>query len=124
MTTPTTPTSQEAAMTATTTPADLFASLAREGGWQVTCRGDLLTIDRHFTPGDRDAYVAADGEGFSLLAIAPMTYPGTVWGTDGASVGGHAGLTGGYYHLNKSGVSKRFVAAVAKRLGVVNGKGF
>ena len=91
-----------------------FVLAARAARFKIEVSRDVLTVSTKFTPADRDAYVEADCVAGSLLARAPMLYPGTVWGTDGASVGGHAGLTGGYYRLSKSGVGKRFLTAVRK----------
>jgi hypothetical protein len=78
----------------------------------------IVTVEGTFTPGDRDAYVKADGTVWAILATLPMSHPGTVWGTDGASVGGHAGLTFGTYRLSKSGIGIRYGEAVARAVGV------
>ena len=103
--------------TATEQAAEFLADARRHGFTVEPIRHpEVVTIALSFEPGDRDAYVAADGVAWSVLSGAPMLYPGTTWGTDGASVGGHAGLTGGYYRLSKSGVSRRFVKALAKLL--------
>lgn len=76
--------------------------------------GSVVTVRGSFTPGDSTAYVNCDATAGSLLSMLPMTYPGSVWGTDGATIGGHAGLTGGYFRLSKSGIGKRYATAVAK----------
>lgn len=81
---------------------------------RIWVRDTVVTITGEFTPGDTNAYVTCDATAESILALLPMTYPGTVWGTDGRSVGGHAGLTGGYFRLSKSGVGKRYARAVAR----------
>jgi hypothetical protein len=78
-------------------------------------RGTVATIRKDFAPGDRAAYAACDSEAYGILARIPSR-GGSVWGTDGGSVGGHVGMTGGYYQLNKSGVGARVAAAVAKIL--------
>ena len=104
-------------LTATEQAAEFLAEAARHGFTvEPISNPEVVTIALSFEPGDRDAYVAADGVAWSVLSAAPMLYPGTTWGTDGASVGGHAGLTGGYYRLSKSGVSKRFTNAAKKAL--------
>lgn len=79
----------------------------RPDGW-------VITVEGAFAPGNAEEYRAAEGAAKGLLRMVPMTYPGSVWGTDSASVGGHAGLTGGYMRLSKSGVSARFAKAVRK----------
>ncbi len=98
-----------------------FLAAAREYGYRTEVKfvsgGDaIVTIEASFEPGDRDAYVRFDGSAYSVLRYAPVVTYGSTWGTDGASVGGHAGLTGGYYRLSKSGVSKRFAKALIKAL--------
>jgi hypothetical protein len=91
-----------------------FLAAAAEHGFTVQVSGDLVSILASFTPGDRDAYIAFDSASYSVLRLAPVVGVGRTWGTDSASVGGHAGLISGFYRMNKSGVSKRFVNAVAK----------
>jgi hypothetical protein len=51
-----------------------------------------------------------------ILDMAPLK-GGSVWGTDGGSIGGHVGMKNGQYVLNKSGTGKRFTAAVQKLIG-------
>ncbi len=83
-------------------------------GFSVRVHGATMTVHKQFTPGDKDAYTKAESEANDLLDMVPMTSPGSVWGTDGASVGGHVGLTNGYMTLNKSGCGKRVLNALAK----------
>jgi len=80
--------------------------------WSVVC-GSVVRITKTFTPGDKDAFTACDMMASSVLAFAPLK-GGSVWGTDGGSVGGHAGLTNGEFVLNKSGDGKRFISALKK----------
>jgi hypothetical protein len=106
-----------------------FAALVAETGFTVTIRKAggseyLVTVQTTFTPDDVAAYCTAESDAAQLLAYAPMLYPGSVWGTDGATVGGHAGLTGGYMRLNKSGVGARWAKAAAKAVGAPIGGGF
>ena len=95
--------------------AQEFVSAAHADGWRVAMRGTVATIRKDFAPGDRAAYAACDSEAYGILARIPGR-GGSVWGTDGGSVGGHVGMIGGYYQLNKSGVGARVAAAVAKIL--------
>lgn len=91
-----------------------FVAAARAGGWSWSVRGAVVTIAKSFTPGDRVAFSNADSEAYGILSLAPLS-GGSVWGTDGGSVGGAVGLEGGYYRLNKSGsTGKRFLSALAK----------
>lgn len=98
----------------TTELVEAFVTAAREAGFAWSIRGTVVTITKSFEPGDADAFVAADGDGPSVLWLVPIVASGSVWGTDGGSVGGAAGLAQGTYRLNVSGVSKRFAAALAK----------
>jgi len=106
-------------MTATkTSPAQLaadFAAKCRQYGWKWTIKGDTcVEVSTTFAPGDNDAYVLADSISYDLLALVPLK-GGSIWGTDGGSVGGYVGLRGGYYRLNKSGTGgKRFLAELKK----------
>lgn len=104
-------------MTATkTSPAQLAADFAARClalGWTWSVRGNVVEISTTFAPGDSAAYSKADGEASGLLSLAPLK-GGSVWGTDGGSVGGYVGLKNGYYRLNKSGTGARFLAALAK----------
>ena len=97
-----------------------FLAAAKARGFSVEVKNygqdAVVTIEARFTPGDADAYVGYDISHFGVLALVPVVTYGSTWGTDSASVGGHAGLTNGYYRMNKSGVSKRFASAVAKAM--------
>lgn len=73
-----------------------------------------VTAETTFTPGDLGAYIKAERACNDLLGRFRMTRPGTTWGTDSASVGGHAGLTGGYCRMSKSGVEVRLARQFAK----------
>lgn len=99
------------------TQAASFVDKAKEYGftWDVS-HGTVVTVHKAFGANDAHAYIAAETDAYSILHHAPMLYPGTTWGTTSDGVGGHAGLTGGYFRLSKSGVSKRFIAAL-KKLG-------
>jgi len=99
-----------------TTPAEQareFHNYATAHGWTYSVSDSVVTILKRFTPGDNDAYIECDMFAFDILAKAPLR-GGSVWGTDGGSIGGYTGLNGGYYKLNKSGTAKRFTAELAK----------
>lgn len=94
--------------------AQKFAAKCKAEGWTWEARESVVTVSTRFAPGDNNAYVKADNVGYELLAMVPLK-GGSVWGTDGGSIGGHVGLKGGYYRLNKSGTGgKRFVQALEK----------
>jgi hypothetical protein len=75
--------------------------------WDGRVIDATVTVETAFTPGDAKAYVVAEYNATVLLREFRMIRPGSTWGTDSASVGGHAGLTGGYMRLSKSGVEIR-----------------
>ena len=81
--------------------AKKFADAVKAAGWTVRVHGQIITITKNFTPGDKEAFVKLDGEAFDLLSLVPLT-GGSVCGTDGGSVGGHFAVQGGQYKLNKS----------------------
>lgn len=83
-------------------------------GWEYSVKPQIVTIQKTFTPGDKDAYVDCEIDSYELMSLVPLT-GGSTWGTDSASVGGYAGLNGGYYRLNKSGsTGLRFIKALSK----------
>lgn len=107
-------------MSQVTATAQAILARAAELGFRVeastpsTTSGAVLTVSTTFTPGDVDAYRKAESDAYSLLRMIRAPRPGSTWGTDSGSVGGHAGLTGGYMRLSKSGVDKRVLTAIRK----------
>lgn len=84
--------------------------------WEIVS-DSVIRIRKRFSSGDKVAFCQADSEAYDVLSHAPLK-GGSIWGTDGGSIGGHVGLTNGEYVLNKSGESgKRFVAALRKLYG-------
>lgn len=96
--------------------ATKMLELAKASACRIEVRGSILTVTKTFTPGSKSEYSAAESDVGSIIYSLPSTSAGSVWGTDGGSVGGHVGLTGGYMKLNKSGGSKRVLAALSKLL--------
>jgi hypothetical protein len=95
------------------TPKDFLDACTAEG-FACTVRGNIVTITKRFTPGDIDAFVECDCIGPLLLNCVPLK-GGSVWGTDGGSVGGVSAVARGRYTLNKSGYTgKRFTNALVK----------
>jgi hypothetical protein len=83
-----------------------FLNACDRAGWKVTIKEEnIVTITKHFAPNDRAAFVACDGEYYGLLSILPHR-GGSVWGTDGGSVGGYSAMLHGEFRMNVSGVSK------------------
>lgn len=81
---------------------------------QVTVRGTILTLEKSFTPEDLSAYMSTENAANHIFSLAPMTTPGSVWGSDSGSIGGAIACQNGYFKLNKSGVSKRILNALKK----------
>lgn len=99
-------------MNTTQAAAASFLAAVREYGFTVTVRGTVVTISKTFTPGDLDGFTGCDCYGPGLLDMVPLK-GGSVWGTDGGSIGGAAAVKSGRYSLNKSGEGgKRFVTAL------------
>ena len=103
----------------TNTPAEIAAQvldLIDETGARLSISSDkeIATVYFSFEPGDTTAYLRAQDAAARILSLLPMNRPGSVWGTDSASVGGHAGLNGGYSRMNKSGIAKRPAGAILK----------
>jgi hypothetical protein len=63
----------------------------------------VVTVEGTFTPGNRQAFLEAEANAATVLGMIRMVRPGSVWGTRAASVGGLAGLNGGFVRMNKSG---------------------
>ena len=90
---------------------------ARELGWRVSVRGSgILTVTKTGIR-SREDFVRADMEYYSILGLLPTTSPGSIWGTDGGGVGAISAMNTGVFTMNKSGGSKRVLAAL-KKIGV------
>ena len=74
---------------------------------KVSHNDATVTVEGRFTPGDAKAYIAAEDNANTVLSMIRQVRPGSVWGTDSASVGGYAGLTGGYVRMHKSSAGIR-----------------
>lgn len=97
--------------------ASEFVNACEWSGFRIlSASGCVVTIGRSFAPEDRSAFVDCDMAYGSLLSILPRTTPGSDWGTDGGSVGGYSAIKSGNFRMNRSGVSKRVVSAIAKIL--------
>jgi hypothetical protein len=92
-----------------------FVSVCRENGYSIDCRGSVVSIVKHFTPGDMSAFRDCDMEAGGFLSMLGAR-GGSVWGTDGGSVGGMVAVNSGRFVLNVSGVGKRVSSAIAATL--------
>lgn len=100
-----------ATKTSTKTAAREFVAAARNAGWFITVRENIVTITKHFTPGSREEFVAIDGEYYGILSMVKAR-GGSMWGTDGSGVGGYSAMLHGCFTMNVSGVSSAFIAAL------------
>lgn len=105
--------------TAAITAAD-FLAMAKANGVSVEIRGTILTLSKTFMPGSNAEYTNAESD-VSLIYEAPQSSAGSTWGTDGGSIGGAVGLANGYMKLNRSGVNKVWMKALAKALATNQG---
>ena len=94
--------------------AELVA-LCRKWGWTYSIRGSVLTIQKRFTPGDDEGLRICDMEYGSILEKLPRTSSGSDWGTDCGGIGAMSALASGNFKMNRSGGSKRVLAALASR---------
>lgn len=92
-----------------------FVAAARKAGWIVTVKESIVTISKHFAANDRAAFVACDSEYYGILTMVPAR-GGSIWGTDGGSVGGYSAMLHGFFTMHQSGVGKRVAAAIAAEL--------
>lgn len=90
-----------------------FYSAAKAGNWKIEARDTIVTITRHFAPGDNAEFVSCDGDYYGVLSTL-RARGGSMWGTDSASVGGHVALRTGTFRMNVSGVGKRVVSEILK----------
>lgn len=97
--------------TSTKTAAANFAAAARDAGWTVSSRDNVVTITKHFTPNSRDEFVKLDGEYYGILSLVKAR-GGSMWGTDGSGVGGYSAMLHGCFTMNISGVSQAFIKAL------------
>tara|TARA_B110000503_G_scaffold134325_1_gene213132 strand:+ start:82 stop:381 length:300 start_codon:yes stop_codon:yes gene_type:complete len=92
--------------------ANQILTTAKNLNWVVEVRGSIMTIKKQIS--GREQFVTADMEYYSVLGLLPSTSAGSVWGTDGGGVGAISAMNTGVFTMNKSGGSKRVLAALAK----------
>jgi len=86
---------------------------ADELGWKLYVRpSGVLTIIKHITPNDNDAFVQADGEYYSILGMVPQSAAGSMWGTDGGGIGALTAARTGVFTMNKSGCNRNVLKAL------------
>ena len=71
---------------------------------------NILTLTKRIPIGDSLAFADAETD-CSIIYDLPGGC-GSVWGTDGGSIGGMTALNTGRFRLNRSGVQKRILKAI------------
>ncbi len=100
--------------TSPTNIARQIADTAARLGYALSVSGCTLTITKRFEPGSNDGFVECDMTYFDVLGLLPQTASGSTWGSDGGGMGGVVALKSGNFRMNKSGGSKRVLAALAR----------
>ena len=100
----------------TQTEVAAFIAACAKHGFAYEVSNGIVRISKSFKPGDLDAFADCDAVASRILDLAPLR-GGSVWGTDGGSVGGHAAVKSGYFRMNKSGSGARFLAALSAKHG-------
>ena len=85
-------------------------------GYSIQVSGRVMSISKTFAPNDREAFVECDGTYYDVLSLLPRTEAGSDWGTDGSGIGGAVAMREGFFKMNRSGGSKRVLAALAKAI--------
>ena len=78
----------------------------------------ILTIAKTFQPGSAKEYTNAESD-CSIIYSVPTTEAGSIWGTDGLSIGGMVGMRDGYMRLNKSGCGKLWLKKLVKLISEI-----
>ena len=102
-------------MTTTTkkTPAEIasyFVAHCQKNEITIERCENILTLTKRIPIGDSLAFADAETD-CSIIYDLPGGC-GSVWGTDGGSIGGMAALNTGRFRLNRSGVQKRILKAI------------
>lgn len=95
--------------------ASEFIAKAKELGFSYCISGCIVKVNKNFTPRDPAAFGKAESNANTLLSIIPRSSPGSIWGTDGSSVGGFLGFEQGYMELCKSGCNKNILKEINRR---------
>lgn len=95
------------------TQARLIADQLKKDGWVHVPDSEIFRIEKRIRPENNEDFCRADSEYYSLLSMMPGR-GGSIWGTDGGGVGAITALRTGRFTMNKSGASKRVLAALNK----------
>jgi hypothetical protein len=99
-------------------PADIakrFVQSCRNNQVAIEIRGaDILTLTKRIPIGDGLAFADAESD-CSIICELPGGC-GSVWGTDGGSIGGMVAMQAGQFKLNRSGIQKRILKAIREAM--------
>lgn len=102
-------------MNSTTTTHESFLAACKSGGVQIDRldpKAGFISLAKRFTPGDNAAY--AEAESATSVVYDVPARGGSTWGTTGDGIGGMVAVNNGRMVINRTGCSKRFLAALAK----------
>lgn len=95
--------------------AEKFVRTAREFNFRYEVRRSVVTVWRPITIGCGEDFARAETEASILLYDICPHKGGSVWGTDGGSIGGAVAMQTGNFKMNKSGTGGvAFAKAVEK----------
>lgn len=94
--------------------AQEFVAKCKEYGFNYSVSESVIKVSKTIPTDSNDDFCIAESQSGSLLCIIPQTKPGSVWGTDGASVGGWHAIKSGNFQMNKSGCSAHVLNAIKK----------
>ena len=101
-----------------TTPTDTvneFMGMLERSGFRLErASGCVVTVCKPIERESNESFCEADM--MCPIYALPQTQPGSTWGTDGGSIGGLSAMRSGMYRMNRSGVDRRVVKMLAKRI--------
>jgi hypothetical protein len=99
-------------------PADIakrFVQSCRSNQVEIEIRGsEILTLSKRIIAGDGNSFADAETD-CSIIYNLPGGC-GSVWGTDGGSIGGMVAMQTGQFKLNRSGIQKRILKAIREAM--------
>lgn len=93
--------------------AKMFVAKCREYGFTFTARPNVVTIEKRLVAGDPRSFAETEMESSIIFDYCPLR-GGSVWGTDGGSIGGATAMQTGQFKMNKSGSGAAFVKAISR----------
>ncbi len=79
-----------------------FVAKCAEYGFGFSVSPNIVTVFKAIPKEDGMAFAHAESDASSLLDYAPHK-GGSIWGTDGGSIGGAVAMKNGFFKMNKSG---------------------